>query len=295
MSRALKQICLAGTVVAFVFASIAAAQSPTMREDVRKDLDTAVKLFKQAEFEKAAAALDKVIEKSPSSEEALILRERAGIAVLAKMLRDPRLGPNAQRILHKAAEEGARVQRDPATIKKLVENMGSPDKVVRWQSIRHLTAVGPFAVPYLLDHALSAETNSSASRKVAALIILRDMKSAGTPPLIVAARNAVPLLCSHRWRTTHASRTICAAQPGAPSYRWRVRLRKGRKPKTRRSRSPQLLIFAWRWRFATTMRIPESLRSLRHTSESSGSGTLTERLGRSVSRSRKCLNTPTPI
>ena len=41
MSRALKQISLAGIVVAFVFASFAVGQGPTMREDVRKDLDTA--------------------------------------------------------------------------------------------------------------------------------------------------------------------------------------------------------------------------------------------------------------
>ena len=62
--------------------------------------------------------------------------------------------------------------------------------MVHWSAIRQLTAIGAFAVPQLLDEALSNERMTTGSRKLAAFIVLRAMGTAATPPLIVALRYA---------------------------------------------------------------------------------------------------------
>ena len=181
---------VAGILVTLMLALPAGAQGEQRRSETEASFDAALKLYREGEYDKAADALDKVIEMSPTSEEALILREKAGMGMLVKMLMDPRLGQAAREILHKAAKEAERVQRDPATLKELISKLGSEDVAVRWGAIRHLTAAGPFAVPYLLDHALGDELPSGVSRKVAAWIALRKMKSSGIPALVVALRNA---------------------------------------------------------------------------------------------------------
>jgi len=179
---------LIGILVVFLVAAF--VQGQAVRDEVQQHFSAALKYYEQGEHEKAAVELDQVIELSPTSEEALILREKAGMDMLIKLLLDPRFGPAARDILHKASEEAERITRDPATTERLVEETGSEDLVTRWRAIRQLIAIGPFAVPYLLDQALVNEPPSTASRMVAARIALRDMRSAGVPPLIVALQNA---------------------------------------------------------------------------------------------------------
>ncbi len=181
---------LAVVVFLFVFVACATAQERPLRVEIHERFDAALTLYREGEYKKAAAALDEIIKMSPSSKEALILREKAGIGMLVKMLKHPELGYGARMILRKAAEEAKHIRRDPATIRRMVEELGSDDVVVRWRAMRQLTATGPFAVPYLLDDALGEEALSPVSRKAAVIIAIRKMGPYGIPPLVTALRFA---------------------------------------------------------------------------------------------------------
>ena len=180
---------LAGVVLTMVLGLPAAAQQAT-RAQVKRQFDAAMKMYREGDYKEAAAAFDKVMKMSPSSEEAVILRESAGINILIEMLRDPKFAAMSRDILKKAQARGDDVRRDPATLKKLIEDLGSKDFAVRNRAINHCVSAGPFAVPYLLDHALSEEPASLVSRRSAALIAIQRMGPAGIPPLIFALRNA---------------------------------------------------------------------------------------------------------
>ncbi len=171
-------------------AVVALAQDRPIRVEVQERFAAALKEYQKGELDKAAAALDEIIKMAPTSKEALILRERVGMDRLVKMLKDPQVGDAARIILRKAAEEARHIRRDPEEIRRLVEETGSDDVVTRWRAIRQLTATGPFAVPYLLDHALSEERPSEVSQKVAAVIAIRDMGGSATPALVMALRFA---------------------------------------------------------------------------------------------------------
>ncbi len=160
--------------------------------ELMKKFTSAVKLYSQGNYEQSAKLLDEVIKANPSSHEALLLREEAGMGILVKMLSDPKVRDAATMILRKAAEESSKLQRDPATIKALVDQTGSEEYILRETAVRRLIAIGPFAVPFLLDQAMSDDPFSLTSRRVAALRIIREMGAAAIPPLLVAFENAKP-------------------------------------------------------------------------------------------------------
>ncbi len=118
------------------------------------------------------------------------LRQKTDMGLLIKMLQEPKVGAKIRILLRKSEEEAANLPHDPATIKGLIEKATSDDITVHWSAIRQLTAIGAFAVPQLLDEALSNERMTTGSRKLAAFIVLRSMGTAATPPLIVALRYA---------------------------------------------------------------------------------------------------------
>jgi len=178
----------AGLLALLAFAAV--AQERPIRVEVQDRFDAALRLYQQGDLDKAAAALDEVLKMEPTSREALVLRERVGMDRLVRMLKEPKVGQAVRILLRKAAEEAKHIRRDPKEIQRLVEEMGSDDVVVRWSAIRQLTATGPFAVPYLLDHALSDEQPSEVSRRVAAVIAIRHMGISATPPLAAALRFA---------------------------------------------------------------------------------------------------------
>lgn len=160
------------------------------RVDLQKRFDAALKLYSQGQYEKAIAELDEIIKLDPTSHEAMTLREKAGMGTLVNWLKDPKTSTVARLILRKAAEESALVSRDKATIDKLIQDLGSDEVAVRWPAIRQLAAVGAVAVPPVLDVALSSESPVTGSRKVGALIVLRNMGPAATLPLVTALLHA---------------------------------------------------------------------------------------------------------
>lgn len=167
-------------------AGAARAQESPLRAQLQSKFDTALRAYNEGRYEDAAKALDSVLEQQPTAREALLLREKAGIDLLVKMLRDPQMGPAARKLLQAAEKEAATIQRDPETILAIIEEMKAEDIVQHWAAIQKIVAVGPYAVPYLLDYALSDGAPELGSPKVNATIALQRMGSAAVPPLAVA-------------------------------------------------------------------------------------------------------------
>ena len=168
----------------------ASAQEKTGRPELQQQFDAALKFYNDGQYDKAAAELDKLLQMNPSSHEAMDLRQKTDMGLLIKMLQEPKVGAKIRILLRKSEEEAANLPHDPATIKALIEKSASDDIEVHWSAIRQLTAIGAFAVPQLLDEALSNERMTTGSRKLAAFTVLRSMGTAATPPLIVALRYA---------------------------------------------------------------------------------------------------------
>jgi len=168
----------------------ASAQEKASRPEVQQQFDSALKFYNDGQYDKAAAELDKILQMNPTSHEAMDLRQKTDMGLLVKMLQDPKVGAKIRILLRKSEEEAANLPHDPATIKALIEKTASDDIEARWSAIRQLTGIGAFAVPQLLDEALSNERMITGSRKIAAFTALRAMGVAATPPLVVALRNA---------------------------------------------------------------------------------------------------------
>jgi DNA-binding NarL/FixJ family response regulator len=168
----------------------ASAQEKTGRPELQQQFDAALKFYNDGQYDKAAAELDKLLQMNPSSREAMDLRQKADMGLLIKMIQEPKVGAKIRILLRKSEEEAANLPHDPATIKALIEKATSDDITVHWGAMRQLTAIGAFAVPELLDEALSNERMTTGSRKLAAFTALRSMGTAATPPLIVALRYA---------------------------------------------------------------------------------------------------------
>jgi ActR/RegA family two-component response regulator len=167
----------------------ALAQEKASRPELQQQFNAALKSYNDGQYDKASAALDRILQMNPSSHEAMDLLEKSDMGILVKMLQEPKVGAQVRILLRKSEEEAANLPHDPATIKALIEKTGSDDIVAHWSAIRQLTAIGPFAVPQLLDEALSIERLTRESRRLASFVALRAMGPAATPPLIVALRD----------------------------------------------------------------------------------------------------------
>ena len=186
---------LCALVAVLGFAPALAAQGDAAaadRAEVQKKFDEALKSLREGKYDAASAALDEVLKLNPTSHEALVLREKAGVATLADMLRkDEGLYRKfALEIMRRAEGESQRVERSPATVAKYLGLLASEDVVTREDAIFRLAAVGSVAVPGLLDTMLSGDRLVVGARKAGALRALRMMGPTAIPPILAAIRNA---------------------------------------------------------------------------------------------------------
>jgi len=177
--------------LALVCATPEAAEAANggVRKDVEKRFDAAVKYYRVGEYDKAAKELDEMLKLSPTAAEAWWLREKVGLAQLTSFLRQPECELAAIQLLRSAGTRDEHLRRSPDEIKKLVKQLGESETPARNLAIHKLAASGPFAVPYLLDHACSNEPPSPTSKKLNAIITLRRIGAAGVAPLVAALWN----------------------------------------------------------------------------------------------------------
>ena len=184
--KVVERVLVSAILLVFTVTALALAQDKPMRLALQEKFDDGLKLYRQGEYEKAAELMDEVLAMNPNADEALILRERAGIGMLVKLMRDDRYRASAEKILRAAAKREEKNRRDPAGLQALIEQLGSEEFIKQQAAIIELRASGPFAVPYLLDAALSDKQPVPGGRKVNALIALRGIGQPAIPPLVAA-------------------------------------------------------------------------------------------------------------
>jgi hypothetical protein len=181
-------LCVAGPLLA------QNATPPADRAELQTKFAEALKAMREGKHDAAIATLDELLKLQPTSHEALVLREKAGVATLGLMLgrEDVTYRRFALMILRRAEEESKDVDRQPATIAKYLALLPSEDVVTREDAIFRLSAIGSAAVPPLLDVLLSGDPLAIGVRKASALRTLRMMGTAAIPPTLAAVRHADP-------------------------------------------------------------------------------------------------------
>ncbi len=151
-------------------------------------------LYQRGHYEEAYQKLEKALEREPSSDLALYLRNELGIHTLQKMIReaweteDPnkrKLGDTAMRLLKLSAPVLERVRKDPAEIQKYVEALKQKEFDVVWGAIHHLVNIGPWAIPYLVNKDILGNEREDDFR-TNAIICLVQMRDDAVWPLIEA-------------------------------------------------------------------------------------------------------------
>lgn len=169
------------------------------RAEVQKKFDEAMQAMRAGNYDAAATALDAILKLEPTSHEALVMRERAGLAGLSQMLRrdDVLYKKFAIEIMRRAEKESERIDRSPAAIEKFVARLASEDVVTREDAIFRVSAIGSVAVPHLLDTMLSGNPLVVGIQKASALRALKMMGPTAIPPILAAVRNAEPDLATN--------------------------------------------------------------------------------------------------
>jgi hypothetical protein len=182
MLRALPPAVVLGCAL-FGTADSALAQG---REEFRKGIE----LFEQGKYEDARAELEKVLAANPSADVALEMRNEAGAQVFIEMLGrkgDP-IATIARKILELAEKGSEKEQADPEKIKALMEQMFSDDEETSFRAMEQLASqVGPFCVPYMVEHLAERRDND---KRVKAIVLLSKLGPDGT--------NAVCALLKHK-------------------------------------------------------------------------------------------------
>jgi len=177
-------------VLAVSLAILLPAEAPGQdnREKMIGHYMKGAQLFHMARYDEAKAEFDAMLKLKPTGDDAVILRERAGMDELIALWRDPRFRDQIRVILELSTERSEELAKDAANIQALIKQLSNPDTREVWQAIYRLSRIGPFVVPYLLDHLAVNEAPNPDSVSVSARIILRYMGVRATPPLLQALK-----------------------------------------------------------------------------------------------------------
>ena len=159
-------------------------------------LEAGVNHYRVGEYGQAADKFGKIMEMEPDSELALMMRQRAGIGQLVKMLSNPKLAESVQKILILSQEAVVLKRRSADEINGLIAKFRSKELDEAWLAEREIVASGSYAVPFLLDH-LDVEQETRYGLTLAERVETRtlaekaivDMKSRAVLPLIEGLRS----------------------------------------------------------------------------------------------------------
>jgi hypothetical protein len=155
--------------------------------------DQAVLAFRAGDYAKATDLFGKVMVNNPDSQMAFIMRQRAGIDQLVKMLSHKDLEDNAYKVLVLAQQQQEKIRKDPATILDLIKKLNSKELPEQWRAKQDLVAIGEYAVPYLLgvlageqDSSLGLTQDERLTMRALAQQTLEDMEGRAVMPLTSA-------------------------------------------------------------------------------------------------------------
>lgn len=191
-----------GTAVAIIACSLmiavgtvyVSADAPPLSKtaQIMELLDEGVTHYRVGEYERAAEKFEQILELEPSSEVALMMRQRVGVDMLVQMLQREEMAGKAYEILRLSQEEIEVRRRDPEGIRELIMELVRPEEVVARARIqRELVAVGEFAVPFLLDlldvdqeELYGFTPRERVAARASAQLILENMRHRAVLPLI---------------------------------------------------------------------------------------------------------------
>jgi HEAT repeat protein len=159
-------------------------------------------LYQRGHYQEAYQKIEKALEREPSSDLALYLRNELGVHVLQKMVREAwetndeakkKLGDTALRLLKLSAPVLERVRKDPAVIQGYIDGLKKREFDAVWGSIHHLVNIGPWAIPYLVNKDVLGNEREDDFR-TNAIICLVQMRDDSVWPLIEALGSPNALL-----------------------------------------------------------------------------------------------------
>lgn len=135
------------------------AKSP--EDEVKTLFRQGYDLYQRGHYQESYQKFEKALEREPSSDLALYLRNELGMHVLQRMIRegwestDParqKLADTALRILKLSEPFLERVRKDPAVVQRYIEGLKQRQFDIVESSLLHLVNIGPWAVPYLISN-----------------------------------------------------------------------------------------------------------------------------------------------
>ncbi len=157
---------------------------------MRKHFIKAVDAFRNAEYDSAAKALEKVLELNPSSADALELRDLAKVRFYLQAMRKgpSQMRADVQELLELAAEAEKHRLTDKDSIEKLIQQLAGPFEQ-RARVYVELVRAGCYAVPPLVDRLLDTDAADYAEYHVRASIALIRIGEEAVLPLCSALRS----------------------------------------------------------------------------------------------------------
>jgi CheY-like chemotaxis protein len=175
-------------VAVFAAAGLEAQDAVSKRDQMIAHIERGRQFRAWGRLVEAKAAFEAAIALGPSSEDALVIRERIGIEDLLRLWGEEQFRKEIQVILDRSLERSEELAKDTANTQKYVDMLKSEDSREVWKAIHALRRIGPYAVPHLLDAISIVEVKERYSPPVSARIAIKMMGPRAVPALAQALK-----------------------------------------------------------------------------------------------------------
>jgi hypothetical protein len=184
-----RSVILSLAACCLVFAAPVRAQDDDKARVMRRHLMNAVKAFENERFDEAAVQFEEVLKLSPSSADALALRDLASVQfyVQAMSKGSAAMRENVLKLLELAAKAEKERFTDTDAIAKQIERLSGPFEE-RSRIYLDLMSAGRYAVPLLVDRLYNVKADDYPTFRVQASIALIRIGEEAVLPLCTALR-----------------------------------------------------------------------------------------------------------
>ena len=184
-----RSVALSLVACCLVFAAPARGQDDDKARTMRRHLMNAVKAFENERYDEAARQFEEVLKLSPSSADALALRDLASVRFYVKAMSkgSPAMRKNVVELLELAARAEKARFTDMDEIAKRIARLAGPFEE-RSRVYLDLISAGRYAVPLLVDRLYNVKAEDYPTFRVQAIIALIRIGEEAVLPLCVALR-----------------------------------------------------------------------------------------------------------
>lgn len=190
-----RSVALSLVACCLVFAAPARGQDEDKTRAMRRHLINAVKAFENERYDEAVRQFEEVLKLSPSSADALALRDLASMRfyVQAMSKGTPAMRKNVLELLELAARAEKARFTDQEEIAKRIARLTGPFEE-RSRVYLDLMSAGRYAVPLLVDRLYNVKAEDYAAFRVQVMISLIRISEEAVLPLCVALRaDSIPV------------------------------------------------------------------------------------------------------